>query len=298
MYYRLNGNILPHIRLLDRVVVEPPYVHKKRRLNEYVFYAIKSGSMELMENGVSFEVKEGDFLLLDPKYTHMGTKATTCDYVYVHFVHDDIESYSEGEDDLEKLFVYRRESLTQDSRSFDRYETTYVNLPKRVNLRKSSAYHKIHRLLQDAIDCNKNQMENYKTICACKLMEVFVEIARESLSKKAAKAKDTIPASHTKVHDLLDFLNANYKNEISSEQIEAELDCNFDYINRIFKKLTGVTIFAYLTDLRIQKACELLSSTSLKVGAIAHMVGFADETYFYKVFKKARGVSPGQYEKN
>jgi len=28
------------------------------------------------------------------------------------------------------------------------------------------------------------------------------------------------------------------------------------------------------------------------------MVGFADETYFYKVFKKARGVSPGQYEKN
>lgn len=298
MYYKLNGNILPQIRLMDRVVVEPPYVHKKRRLNEFVFYAVKSGSMELKENGVPFEVKEGDFLLLDPEYTHLGTKATTCDYIYVHFVHEDIERHESEEEDLERFFSNRRESLTQDSRSFERYEKTYVNLPKRVNLKKSGAYHKIHRLLQEAIDCNKNQLENYKVLCACKLMEAFVEIARESLSKKAAKAKDTIPLSHTKVHDLLDYLNANYKNEITSEQIEATLSCNFDYMNRVFKRLTGVTIFAYLTDLRMQKACELLTTTSLKVGAVAHMVGFSDETYFYKVFKKARGVSPGQYEKN
>jgi len=215
------------------VVVEPPYVHKKRRLNEYVFYAVKRGSMELMENGVPFEVKEGDFLILDPEYTHLGTKATTCDYVYVHFLHEDIVRCDD--EDLERFFSYRRESLTQDSRSFERYEKTYVNLPKKVNLKKSSAYHKIHRLLQDAIDCNKNQLENYKSLCACKLMEAFVEIAREALSKNAAKAKDTIPVSHTKVHDLLDYLNANYKNEISGEQIEAEFDCNFDYINRIYR---------------------------------------------------------------
>ena len=82
-------------------------------------------------------------------------------------------------------------------------------------------------------------------------------------------------------------INANYKNEITSEQIEATLSCNFDYMNRVFKRLTGMTIFAYLTDLRMQKACELLTTTSLKVGAVAHMVGFSDETYFYKVFKKA-----------
>lgn len=298
MYYRLNGNVLPQIRLMDRVVVEPPYVHKKRRLNEFVFYAIKSGSMELMENGIPFEVKEGDFLLLDPMYTHMGTEATTCDYIYVHFVHEDMVRCERKEGDVERFFSERRESLSQDSGSYDRYENSYINLPKKVNLKKSAGYHKIHRLLQDAIDCNENQLEGYKVLCACRFMEALVEIAREALSKKAAKAKDAIPQSHTKVHDLLDYLNANYKNEITGEQIEAELSCNFDYINRVFKKLTGVTIFAYLTDLRMQKACELLTTTSLKVGAIAHMVGFSDETYFYKVFKKTRGVSPGQYEKN
>ena len=69
------------------------------------------------------------------------------------------------------------------------------------------------------------------------------------------------------------------------------------YLNKIFKKIMGKTIFVYLNEIRIQHACKLLATTSMKVAAIGYRVGYQDEYYFSKVFKKYTGVSPGQYEK-
>ena len=70
---------------------------------------------------------------------------------------------------------------------------------------------------------------------------------------------------------------------------------NFDYLNRSFKKQTGVTIFAYLNQIRIQKAKELLTQTDQKVGDIAAAVGIENRTTFLRVFKKYEGISPIEY---
>ena len=72
---------------------------------------------------------------------------------------------------------------------------------------------------------------------------------------------------------------------------------NFDYLNRVFKKNIGKTIFVYLNEIRIHHAKELIATTSMKILSIGYRVGFQDECYFSKVFKKYTGMSPGQYEK-
>ena len=105
------------------------------------------------------------------------------------------------------------------------------------------------------------------------------------------------PRSYRKVHELLDYINRNYYLEITSPGIEKEFSCNFDYMNKIFKKVTGKTIFVYLNEIRIRHACKLLTTTSMKVAAVSSRVGFRDVYYFSKVFKKYTGISPGQYEK-
>ena len=66
---------------------------------------------------------------------------------------------------------------------------------------------------------------------------------------------------------------------------------------RIFKKVTGQTIFSYLTAFRLTKGTELLLSTGLPVSQIAYEVGFCSTSYFIEVFKAHFGMTPLQYRK-
>ena len=57
------------------------------------------------------------------------------------------------------------------------------------------------------------------------------------------------------------------------------------------------TVFQYLRDIRIAHAKQLLTTTSMRIMEVSECVGFADESYFSKVFKKQTGVSPEDYAK-
>lgn len=297
MYYEINGNILPQVRLVDKAVLEPPYVHKKRRTDEFILYIMTKGTLYLQENNKKYVLTEGDVILLDPDFVHQGLKASCCEYFYIHFRHPQIKRRRENSSFMEKCLQFRSESLQEDGGSWQRYQDSWLCFPKTISLRMSSSYLKIVRLVQEAMEHNRNQMENYKVACACRLMEAFVEIAREAVSAEALERMPGIPQSYRKVHELLGYLNANYPKDISGKMIEEEFSCNFDYLNRVFKKTIGKTIFVYLNEIRIQHAKELLGTTSMKIAAIGYRVGFRDECYFNKVFKKYTGVSPGQYER-
>ncbi len=297
MYYEMNGNILPQVRLVDRAVLEPPYVHKERRPDEFILYIMTKGTLYLQENNKEYVLKEGDVILLDPDYVHLGLKASCCEYYYIHFRHPQIKRRRENSGFMERCLRMRSESLQEDGGSWQRYQDSWIHFPKHFSMKVGKTYLKVIGLLQEAMEHNRNQMENYKVSCACRLMEAMVEIAREAVSLEALGHMPGIPRSYRRVHDLLGYLNANYYKEISGKSIEEEFSCNFDYLNRVFKKTIGKTIFVYLNEIRIQHAREMLGTTSMKVSAIGYRVGFRDECYFNKVFKKHTGVSPGQYEK-
>lgn len=297
MYYEINGNILPQVRLVDRAVLEPPYVHKERRTDEFILYIMTKGTLYLQENGKKYVLKEGDAILLDPDFVHRGIKASCCEYFYIHFRHPQIKRRRENSGFMEKCLRARSESLQEDGGSWQRYQDSWLSFPKHISLQMGNTYLKVIRLVQEAMEHNRNQMENYKVSCACRLMEALVEIAREAVSVEALQRMPGIPQSYRRVHDLLGYLNANYQKDISGKIIEEEFSCNFDYLNRVFKKTIGKTIFVYLNEIRIQHARELLGTTSMKIAAIGYRVGFQDECYFNKVFKKYTGISPGQYEK-
>ncbi len=288
---------MPQVRLVDKAVLEPPYVHKKRRVNEYILYIMTKGTLYLQENGIDYVLKEGDIILLDPDFVHMGLQASNCEYYYIHFHHPQIKRHHENCDFMEKCLRFRSQSLQEDGGSWQRYQDSWLSFPKHISLQTGNVYLNVIRLIQEAMEHNCNQMENYKVACACRLMEAFVQIAREAVSVAALDRMPGIPQSYRKVHELLGYLNAQYAKDISSKTIEEEFACNFDYLNRVFKKTIGKTIFVYLNEIRIQHAREMLGTTSMKISAIGYRVGFRDECYFSKVFKKYTGVSPGQYEK-
>lgn len=64
-----------------------------------------------------------------------------------------------------------------------------------------------------------------------------------------------------------------------------------------FKKHCGVSAMAYFTELRIQRACELLDRSELHIGEIAEKLGFADPLYFTRLFRKHTGMPPTAYRR-
>jgi len=128
-------------------------------------------------------------------------------------------------------------------------------------------------------------------------MEMFAETYRNYVLYNIESTETAIPKSYLTVQELLNYINDNYREKMSSITIESVTGNNFDYINRVFKQMTHKTIFQYLNGVRINHAKELITTTNMKLSDVALEVGYLDLYYFSKVFKKATGVSPSVYAK-
>ena len=83
--------------------------------------------------------------------------------------------------------------------------------------------------------------------------------------------------------------------ELSVEQICRHLHMSPAYFSTMFRRETGKTYIAYLTEVRLDKAVELLNKTDDKTYVIAAKVGYQEQNYFSYVFKKRFGVSPTKF---
>lgn len=98
------------------------------------------------------------------------------------------------------------------------------------------------------------------------------------------------------IESVIQFLDANYQDfNVSSKSVALECHISVPYLNSLFKQKTGKTLAAYLKQLRLDKAKQMLVDTSLSVEAIARKVGFENTKYFYTLFKNEYGVSPSNY---
>lgn len=87
----------------------------------------------------------------------------------------------------------------------------------------------------------------------------------------------------------------NYKNKISLKTVAERLHTNPSYLSTLFKNEMGVTFTGYLNQIRINRSCELLTNTNLNLIDISLQVGYDDQSYYSKVFKKLKGVTPKDY---
>ncbi len=93
------------------------------------------------------------------------------------------------------------------------------------------------------------------------------------------------------------YMEANYNTDISLNHVAEHINLSSGYLSILFKKELQVNFIDYLNDLRIEKAKELLLGTYLKSYEIAEKIGFNDNTYFSKAFKRHTGISPSEFRK-
>ena len=108
--------------------------------------------------------------------------------------------------------------------------------------------------------------------------------------------------SDKKYNEIIDkakkYIQENYQNDdMSLQSVASSVNVSSNHFSAIFRKETGETFIDYLTTVRINKAKELLTCTSMKTSEIGFEVGYRDPHYFSYIFKKTMGMSPKEYRR-
>lgn len=97
------------------------------------------------------------------------------------------------------------------------------------------------------------------------------------------------------IHEALEFIDHNFQNNISVEDIADVCGLNRSYFGKIFKEAIGKSPQEFLISYRMIKATELLMLTKLSIGDISFAVGYDNQLHFSRAFKSVYGISPQKW---
>ena len=100
------------------------------------------------------------------------------------------------------------------------------------------------------------------------------------------------------IHKAVRYVRKNYSQKISLEEAASAVYLSPSYFSKVFKQEMGCNFNTYLNTVRIEKSKELLLNGSLRLVDIAYAVGFEDQSYFTKVFKRLTGFSPCKFKES
>ncbi len=275
LYYFLSSSSLPIVSLCDTAHIKPPYLHFKRRSQEYIFYYIRSGRLVIREDKREYDFTAGDYILLDPAFEHEGLLSTTCRFTYLHFTHKSLSLLSNPDRDSSQALLL---------------------FPKSGKIHTGELSEELNSLLSRLESVTQQTPEEafLKSSLACQLFALLAIHDKRSLVRASASRS----RSGEYAMALKSYLSSEYGSPINSHSIEAAFHCNFDYLNRCFKREAGDTIFSALTRIRIENAQKYLATGLFTCSETASKCGFHDIYYFSRVFKKHVGLSPRAYQKN
>ncbi len=97
------------------------------------------------------------------------------------------------------------------------------------------------------------------------------------------------------IHEALTYIEQNFQNDITVEDIAKVCGLNRSYFGKIFKDSTGKTPQQFLLTYRMIKATELLKLTKLSIGDISNAVGYTNQLHFSRAFKNVYGIPPRKW---
>lgn len=162
----------------------------------------------------------------------------------------------------------------------------YVQLSKSA-IESGASLQQIFGINFDLIDA-LNNVKNIDDLFnwASNIVDYFITTVFENIYSGQSKI----------VKEAIEYINNNFMNKISLNSLSQHLHINESYLSKLFKKETNINFTDYLNETRINKSLDLIKNTDLNLMDIALTVGFEDQSYFTKVFKKFVGETPKQYK--
>lgn len=135
-----------------------------------------------------------------------------------------------------------------------------------------------------------------KPVRAADILACLNKLADEEFgSEERGEASGENEQANHFVLEAKEYIAEHYAEDIALSQVAEKLGISGGYLSTLFSQTLDCKFVDYLNLVRIDRACTYLKQNYLKTYEIAYKVGFRDEKYFSKVFKKIKGVSPKEY---
>ena len=139
-----------------------------------------------------------------------------------------------------------------------------------------------------------NDMDDLGRLCGMfRLLPVIFNSSDHILAGKPMQIERDV----RRMHQICAYVMAHYVHTISLDEVAAEVGMNRSAFCSYFKRCKGMTFSQFVTQYRLNTACELLKHSQKQISEICFAVGFNDVPHFNRVFKESQGVTPKEYRK-
>lgn len=242
-------------------------------MEDYHFIIFHSKPPKAIVNGNIYSFRKGSLISLEPGAcitVLVNEKNNTCKYIAIS---------------VKKEFINRLglESFGIETLKFDRFENKYCNY------------------LLDAINNFENEILVYGNGPSLMLESLEIQLAilliRNSLSDNIYLDKNN-ELYDDYIKESIVYMHKYYSGNITIGDICREIYLSSSHFKRIFKSKTGKTPYRFLTEVRIEKAKEMLKDKKRPIHEVARLCGFVNQGNMSTIFKKHIGISPSEFRKN
>lgn len=248
----------------------PRYIMPFHWHTEYEIIYINSGSISIKLNNITILAEKDDVIIIPDGTLHGGTPAD-CKYDCVVF-------------DYKFLFSQNKNCVLKDI--FFKNHTFDKNMIKNDSIRQT-AKKIISNLTEERTDSNE-------IICTGLFMQLFGELIKNNCYQPVKNIKNNRTGYLKKA---LSYIQNHYAENISLQDLADFTGISQKYLCKEFLSLTSKTPIEYINEYRIECSCALLVSTNLSMLEITYNSGFNDQSYFIKMFKRFKQMTPSEYRK-
>jgi len=254
---------IEYIQHDDNYVMPSTHSH-----SHYELYILEQGHHEMLVNDALIDVAMHEVVLLKPNIFHRSIGNRSCKRTCIYFSERFLRLFFTEKACSSLLNCFNHEVLVLDKMTFPRLKRLMLLLEKE-NVDQDD--HSIYIYLADILNL---------------------------LNKEGVAKADSGNVKGEPIAPILTYINQNYNKLQHIEEIAERFYISKYYLCKIFKKATGLTLVQYISNIKLQNACNMLSNTKLSVSEVAEACGFNSTMYFCKFFKSALKVTPSQFRKN
>jgi len=272
---------------VDHVELNEKWNYSKVMSPYFRIYYIDDGEGYI--NSVMENVKlEKGFLYIIPSFT-------LCDLHCDHHLSQYFLHFFEESADRISVFEFNRKvlkvpAMERDVANFSRL--LEINPKRGINRSdnpKEYEKNSFYRYYQDLNDMASDA-------CYLETQGIILQLLARFLSSCEFVSGDQEPIP-LKILDSIHYIQFNLKAELTVSKLARRANLHPDYFSTLFLQATGERPLAYVQVKRIERAQYLLATSPLSYAEIAEETGFENPPYFFRVFKKITGLTPGEYMK-
>ncbi len=246
-------------------------------------YYVVAGEAEFDMNGRRYKLRPGNMYLIPPFATHTTQCTGRFVHYYIHIYEEDMSGsamFEENDFPVEIMSQRDDEGLFERLAALNPFMTLEQSNPESYDNNKT---------LVQSIIYNKQRPEWLKMESRGIIYQLCARFVADAKAKSFTKDK--------RVLRTIRLIHERLSEHISVDQLAHEADLSPEHYIRLFCKVIGVTPMLYINHKRIEKAQLLLLTTESSVKEVAQTLGFTDNSYFVRVFKRVTGITPSEYRR-